>query len=158
MMRVQLGFPDKALDPESLSAGIRRVQFDADFSQLPSSPTWGDISDLALQIDGYTVAGTLPDVNGLFEWFNPIWNAHLEDGGPLPSDSLRLWLMLFACQRGYLRDIWGAENPDGSPSNLAIAIRNLYQQFRHTVQQEQQTPAPDTPTYVPRRPRPDHPS
>lgn len=150
-MRIQLGHPNLQFKAEELSPGIRCVQRAADFSQLPENPDWLEIEHLALLIDGYTLAEELRDVGDLFEWFNPIWDEHLDNDGPLPTDSILLWLMLFACQRGYLRDRWVSENPDGSPSIYAIGIQNVYQALRRALQQESRNPQEDGPVYLPAR-------
>lgn len=147
-MRIQLGNPNIPLRPEELSPAISVVQTAADFSQLPEHPRWEEIEHLALLIDGYTLAESLPGVGDLFLWYHPIWEAHLESGGPLPAGSLHLWLMLFACQRGYLRDIWTAENPDGSPSIYATGILNVYQALRLALAEEKLNPGEDTPVYL----------
>lgn len=151
-MIVQLGNPNIWRGPERLSPGVRPVLAAADFSQLPDDPSWEEISELALLIDGYAFAERLPEVAACRElgfWCRPIWEAHLEQNGPLPTNSLHLWLLLFACQRGYLRDIWIPENPDGSPTIEATGIRNVYQAFRRAIAEEQRNPGPDTPAYLP---------
>lgn len=156
-MIVQLGNPNIWRGPESLSPGVRPVLAAADFSQLPNDPSWEEIEELALLIDGYAFTERLPEVaacHDLTFWFNPIWEAHLEKNGPLPTSSLHLWLMLFVCQRGYLRDIWTSENPDGSPSIYATGIRNVYQAFRRAIAAERRSPSQDTPVYLPATSRP----
>ena len=150
-MIIQLGNPNIPIRSEELSPGIRLVQTAVDFSKLPENPDWQEIEHLALLIDGYTLAETLADVRDLFDWFNPIWEAYLDANGPLPTDSLRLWLMLFACQRGYLRDRWQSENSDGSPSIYAIGIRNVYQALRLAIASEMGSPNPGHPVYLPAR-------
>lgn len=145
---VVLGSLEVGLDPRAMLPGIARVMTDADFSSLPEDADWKDIGDLALLIDGYTLVEQLPEVGELFDWFNPLWEAHLDEGAPLPESSLHLWLMLFACQRAYLRDIWDSENPDGSPSDIARGIRALYQALRLTLQHEAACPNTTTPLYV----------
>jgi hypothetical protein len=146
---LRLGNQNLKLEPRKMSPGIARVITGADFSCLPEEADWSEISDLALMIEGYEVGQSLPEVGDLFEWFNPLWEAHLDDGAALPHSSLHLWLMLFACQRGYLRDRWISENPDGSPSIHATGIRNIYRAFRLAVQDEQSHPSPGNPTYTP---------
>jgi hypothetical protein len=148
-MRIQLGHPNLAFHPDELSPAILRVPQAADFSQLPETPDWQEIGHLALLIDGYTLAEALPDVGDLFEWFNPVWEKHLLHGGPLPADSLRLWLMLFACQRGYLRDRWESEHSDGSPSIYATGILNVYHAPRRALQEDQGIPPDRCPVYLP---------
>lgn len=150
---VQLGNPNLNLDPREMSPGIARVFTEADFSELPEEPDWKEITDLSQMIDGYTLAESLPEVGDLFEWFNQLWQAHLEEGEAFPHSSVHLWLMLFACQRDYLRDIWDSENADGSPSIYAIGMRNLYLAFRWAVQDEQRHPDAGTPLYLRARPR-----
>jgi hypothetical protein len=150
---VTLGNRNLDLDPRRMSPGVAKAISQADFSHLPEEADWSDISDVALLIDGYTVGEGLSEVGDLFEWFSPLWEAHLNDGAALPHSSLHLWLMLFACQRGYLRDRWDAENPDGSPSIFAIGIRNVYRAFRLAVQDEQGNPDLGTPVYIPERGR-----
>lgn len=146
---VRLGNPNLILDPREMSPGIARVMTDADFTSLPEEPDWGEISDLALIIDDYPVAQDILGIHELFDWFNPLWEAHLNEGAAFPQSSLHLWLMLFACQRGYLRDLWTSENPDGTPSIYAIGIRNVYRALRLAGMDEQANPCPGNPTYIP---------
>lgn len=148
---VQLGNPNLKADPREMSPGIAKVLTQADFFELPENPSWKEISDLALIIEGYTLGETLPEVGDLFEWFNPLWEAHLDKGEAFPHSSVHLWLMLFCCQRGYLRDIWESENPDGSPSIYAIGIRNVYRAFRMAAQDEQSHSDASTPVYLQRK-------
>lgn len=156
-MIVQLGNPNIWREPESLSPGVRLVLAAGDFSQLAADPTWEEIEELALLIDGYAFTDRLPEVaacHDLVFWFNPIWEAHLEKNGPLPTSSLHLWLMLFVCQRGYLRDIWTSENLDGSPSIYATGIRNVYHSFRRAIAEESRAPDSNTTVYIPATSRP----
>ena len=147
--KVQLGHPNLPRHPRDLTPSLRIVLTAADFSRLPENPTWIEIEELALLIDGYEIASQMPDIRGLMEWGGPIWEGYLERGESLPQDSLELWLILFSLQRSYLRDRWDAENPDGSVSALAVAIRGVYGALRNTLQKEQKNPSLRHPTYVP---------
>jgi hypothetical protein len=51
-MIVQLGNPKIWREPERLSPGVRPVLAAANFSQLPDDPSWEEIEELALLIDG----------------------------------------------------------------------------------------------------------
>ena len=141
---VTLGTVTVSLDPRNMSPGISRVLVDGDFSQLPKSPTLLDIGDLALMIDGYTVAESDPEVGDLVEWFNPLWDSHIEEGAALPGSSLHLWLMLFACQRGYLRYLDRRSPLD----DIEKTIFGLYRAFRLAARHEQENPSAETPLYV----------
>ena len=147
--KVQLGHPNLPRHPRDLPLSLRVVLTSADFSRLPENPTWIEIEELALLIDGYEIANQRPDIRGLMEWVSPIWEGYLERGESLPQDSLELWLILFALQRSYLRDRWDAENADGSPSALALAILGVYAALRSALQQEQNHPARGNSVYVP---------
>lgn len=140
---VQLG--NENLHPQELktSAAISPVWQRADFSQLPEKPTWREIEDLALILDGYERSRELLRIEDLFDWFNPIWDDHLENGAALPQSSLHLWLMLFVCQRAYLKDL-------GPPTKqIEKAIQNLYTAFRLAVQQEIDFAEVGAPRYLP---------
>lgn len=148
-LKVTLGHPNLPRHPRDLPLSLRCVLTAADFSALPENPTWVEVEDLALLIDGYEIASQRPDIRGLMEWVSPIWEGYLERGESLPKDSLELWLILFALQRSYLRDRWDAENDDGSPSALALAILGVYAALRSALQQEQNHPARGNSVYVP---------
>lgn len=147
--KVQLGHPNLPRHPRNLPPSLRCVLTAADFSALPENPTWTEVEELALLIDGYEIASQKPDILDLMAWGNPIWEGYLERAEALPEDSLELWLILFALQRSYLRDRWDAENADGSPSALALAILGVYAALRWALQHEQQHPARSHPVYVP---------
>lgn len=147
-LRVPLGHPNLPRHPRDLPPSLRRVLTAADFSALPENPTWTEVEELALLIDGYEIALQRPDILDLMAWGNPIWMGYLKRKEPLPKCSLELWLILFGLQRSYLRDRWEGENPDGSPSALALAILGVYAALRSALQHEQNHPDESHPVYV----------
>lgn len=145
---VQLGNPNLKVDPREMSPGIAKVLTQADFSELPENPTWKEISDLALIIEGYTLGESLPEVGDLFEWFNPLWEAHLDKGEAFPHSSAHLWLMLFCCQRGYLRNLHFDFPGNFGRGKYGRSIRKLYRAFRMAAQDEQLHTDASTPVYL----------
>lgn len=148
---VQMGNLNLKFDPREMSPEIAKVLTQADFSELPEKPTWKEISDLALMIDGYALGKRLREVGDLFEWFNPLWEAHLDKGEAFPHSSVHLWLMLFCCQRGYLRDLHFDFPGNFGRRKYGRAIRKLYRAFRMAAQDEQIHTDAGTPLYLPVR-------
>lgn len=132
VMRIKLGHPALGYNHELISETIRPA-LGGDFRSLPEDPEWIEISDLALLIDGYAIGERLRDVGDVVEWFNGFWEQVVKGEDALPSDPLRLMLVLFICQRGYLKEGWGLEEDDGTPTPLGTAIRRVYRELKRSL-------------------------
>ncbi|HSH79242.1 MAG TPA: BREX-1 system adenine-specific DNA-methyltransferase PglX, partial [Herpetosiphonaceae bacterium] len=145
---VFLGHP--SLNHDNASAWVR-LALQGDWEALPERPSIGEIGDFALLIDGYALA----EVQGYGDVlaFASRWmEQHLKEGKPPPEDPLEAWLMLFAYQRGYLRDgTYGREEDD----EILRAVRLLYETvrsgLRHPREDLSQEELLRQPIFIPQR-------
>ena len=130
---------------------IKTILENADFSALPEQPSIEEIGQFALLIDGYEMAPKFGYGDGL-DFANRCLEAQ-EKGEPLPYDSLELWLILFAYQRGAIRHgFYTSEAEDPVQQN----IRRVYEVLRNTLQNPPEDLSQEDllrqPVYIPHRP------
>ncbi len=75
-IKVPLGHPNLPRHPRDLPLSPRCVLTAADFSALPEKPTWVEVEELALLIDGYEIASQRPDSAGSGKTNSIAWTAH----------------------------------------------------------------------------------
>ena len=115
--------------------------------------TWDEISTVALMLDGYELAQRL-GLGELFDWANPHLEAAIEKETVPPLPLWELWLLLFACQRGYLKE--GLREED---DKTAKGIRRIWEAWcaaAKGVQPKQDNPSQEdllrAPVHIPHRP------
>ena len=123
-----------------------------DFNVMPEHPTIDEIGELALLIDGYEVAQQYMNED-VMEVGSRYMRAYIEQGEPFPSDALTLWLILFAYQRGMIRE--GFRTPEADDP-FQQGIRAAYDALRATLQNPpddlSQEEMLNQPVFIPRRP------
>ena len=125
---------NSALSHEHAPGWVKAIIEKGDFTYLAEKPTIDEIGDLALALDGYAVAEQMGYGEAL-----DFANQHLEAqkaGQPLPADSLELWLILFAYQRGAIRH--GFQIPE-SRDPVQQNIRAVYDAYHAAVKAETET-------------------
>ncbi len=100
-----------------------------DFTDIPEEGDWVDVGDLALAIDGYTESERL-GLGDCLEFADQKIE-EFDRSGRWPESAAELWLILFAYQRGVLRDRFPEEDSDE-----AKRIRSAYGALRQALQQE----------------------
>ncbi len=130
---------------------VKAVLEKADFPALPETPSIDEIGDFALLLDGYEVSEGFGYGEAL-EFANR-WIQAQEKVDLLPTDSLELWLILFAYQRGAIRHgFYSSEEEDPTQQN----IRRVYDALRRALQNPpEDLPQEELlkqPVYIPRRP------
>jgi hypothetical protein len=107
-----------------------RAALAGDFASLPERPRMEEIGEFALLVDGYEVAPQF-GYGDVLDFASEHMRRYLEDDIPFPQDALELWLILFAYQRGYLRNGW-RQSEEEDP--YLRAIRTIYECLRAALQ------------------------
>ena len=116
---------------EYIPAWVRAVMEQGDFSALPEHPGLDEIGSLALLIEGYSV-GEGFGYGDVLELGSRWMVGYVERGEPFPTDALELWLILFAYQRGRLRQ--GVRDAEEAHDPYLQGIRAAYNALRQALQ------------------------
>ncbi|MCX6077952.1 MAG: BREX-1 system adenine-specific DNA-methyltransferase PglX [Chloroflexi bacterium] len=128
---------NSAVSHEQAPEWVKAILERADFTRLSERPSMEEIGDLALVLDGYAVAEQM-GCGDVLDFANQRLDAQAA-GQPLPADSLELWLILFAYQRGAIRH--GFQLPEAKDPTQQN-IRAVYKAFRAAVQSETDAASP----------------
>lgn len=143
-----LGHPN--LSHENAPAWVKTILEKADFSVMPEAPSIDEMGDLALLIDGYAVVEQLGYGEGL-DFASDCLRAQA-NGQPLPTDSLELWLILFAHQRSAIRHgLAGPEEESPTQQSIRMVYNALRQALQNPPADLSQQEVLRQPVYIPQR-------
>jgi hypothetical protein len=128
-----LSDPDQYLN-RNVRPWVRQAR-QGDFTDLPDDPSEDELTSLSLAFNGYEVAEKVGGYGeDLLAWANRQID-RFSQGGSLPTNTLDLWLLLFALQRSHRAMIGSAP----APRDFLDLWRTSYLAWRSSVQDESPT-------------------